>query len=151
MRPLFRSVAPIVAAVALALAGASSALAADPNAAGVTILPIDDEWCFTSQYGGPTYCFDVDGQATIVDNGQGSKLTVNQRVGTTVIENGVVVAEVAEVSLLHSTYDADGDGAVQEVVHSRASWDGQTCVFGSVLRIADFEVVVDHVTSVNCS
>ncbi|MEW6224591.1 MAG: hypothetical protein AB1627_08160 [Chloroflexota bacterium] len=151
MRPLFRTVAPVIAALAISLAGASSALAGSSNAAGVTTLPLDDAWCFTSQYGGPTYCFDVDGQATIVANGQGSKLTVNERIRTTVIEDGVVVAEVTEVSLLHSTYDEDGDGAVQEVVHSRASWGSQTCVFGTVLRIADFEVVVDHVTSVNCS
>jgi len=147
MRSLFRLVAPVAAAFAIALAGASSALAAP---ASVTILPLDDDWCFTSQYGGPTYCFDVEGQATIVENEAGSKLTVNQRLDTTVIENGVVVSEISEVSLLHSGYRADGSGATQEVLHTRVTWGGETCTFATVLRIADFEVVVDHETEPVC-
>ena len=151
MRSLVRTVAPVVAALAISLAGASSALAGSTNAAGVTTLPLDDAWCFTSQYGGPTYCFDVQGQAVFVDNARGSTVTIHERVSTTVIENGVVVAQVSEVSMDHSVYLDGGQSSTQEVVNTRAEWGGQTCSFTTVLRIADFELVVDHVTGGSCA
>lgn len=151
MRLFARLLAATMIVASIALAGASSVLAADASANGAVSMPLDDSWCFTSPYGGPTYCNEVDGKVTFVDSASGSGLTVNQRVHTVVYENGVVIGEYTDTSLLHSTFSEDGTYAVQDVTHTRASFDGQRCTFTTVFRLADFEVVVDHVSGVVCS
>jgi hypothetical protein len=148
MPRFIRIVAPVIAAAALVLGGASSALAApggaaSGNAASPVTWDLDDEWCFDDSPG-YTYCFEVDGKARFLDNKAGSAVTVTERFHTDFYQDGVLVGESTQVSVLHSTYQADGTITTQEVVHSRGSLEGETCSITVVWRQADYEVVVDH-------
>ena len=139
MPRFIRIVAPVLAAAAIALGGASSALAA----ASPVIWDLDAEWCFDDS---PSYvyCFDIDGKAVFQDNKAGSAVTVTERFQTTFIEDGVVIGEATEVSLLRGTYQADGTITTHEVSHVRSSLGDETCRITVVWRQADYEVVVDH-------
>jgi hypothetical protein len=143
-----RIVAPVIAAAAIALGGASSALAAPGSAAsGSAARPVtwdlDAEWCFDDSPG-YVYCFEVDGTARFHDTRAGSSVTVNERFHTDFYKYGVLVGESTEVSLLRSTYRADGTVTTQEVSHLKGSLGGETCNITIVWRQADYEVVVDH-------
>jgi hypothetical protein len=139
MRSLFRSVIPVAAAVLIALAGASSAMAASPVGYRVAF---DDAWCngdvdFTT-------CFEQRGQFSVVDNGNTSSVVITQRLHAVHYEQGIQVAEDTEVSSERFAERADGTYVVHEVVHTTVR-DGEfTCSFGSVFRMVDFTVQVDH-------
>jgi hypothetical protein len=143
MPRLVRFVAPVLAAVAIALAGGTSVLAASGSAADVQRQDLHTSWCFDDS---PAflYCFDMEGTAHYVDNTAGSAVTVNERLHTVVYMDGVKVAEVSEVSLLRSTYQADGTMATQEVSHTKSAYGDRTCRITIVWRQVDFEPVVDH-------
>jgi hypothetical protein len=148
MRPFVRLLAVLLATASLAVAGASPALAASGGPAASS-YDLHAEWCFDDA---PAYryCFHVEGKAQFVDNAAGSTVTVTERFHTTVIDDGIVVGESTDISLLRGVYRADGTVTTQEVVRTRASADGQTCRFGIVYRIADYELVVDHVQPAVC-
>jgi hypothetical protein len=69
MRRLFHAFAPVVAAAALALAGASSALAAG----AASSASLDANFCYPS--GATTFCYDIDGSIHFVDATAGSSRT----------------------------------------------------------------------------
>jgi len=141
MRNPLRLIAPVVAVVALVLGGASSALAAaQPSSAS-----LDEAWCFqdiTIQY-----CFDVTGTVKFLDNKAGSTVNIHAITETTVTESGVYVGESRSVEYLRGVFQADGTVVLQSLIHTRASFGDQTCSYHMVLRIADYEAVVDNVNS----
>jgi hypothetical protein len=143
MPRFIRIVGSVLAAFAIVLGGASSALAASGNAASPSSWDLEAEWCFDDSPGF-VYCFDVDGKATFQDNKVGSSVTVNQRVHTDFYRDGVLVGESTEVSLLRGTYRADGTITTHEVSHLRSSLGEETCNITIVWRQADYETVVDH-------
>jgi hypothetical protein len=149
MRAIARIVALLFAVASLALAGASTALADSAGAATPASYDLHASWCFDDSPG-LVYCFDVDGKAHFVDNTVGSSMVVNERFHTTFIDDGTVIGESTDISLLRGVYRADGTVTTQEVVRTRASLGGQTCRFGIVYRIADYELVVDHVQPAVC-
>jgi hypothetical protein len=139
MRSLLRSVVPVAAAVLIALAGASSAMAASPVGYRVAF---DESWC----NGDATFttCFEQRGQFSVVDNGRTSSVVITQRLHAVHYEQGVSVAEDTEVSSLRFAERADGTYVTHEVVQTRVR-DGEfRCSFGSVFRMVDFTVQVDH-------
>ncbi|HET7829811.1 MAG TPA: hypothetical protein VFL03_09625 [Candidatus Limnocylindrales bacterium] len=139
MRSLVRAVAPVAAALLIALVGASSTMAASPTNYRVAF---DEAWC----NGDSDYmtCFEQRGQFHVVDNGNTSSVLITQRVHAVHYEQGVQVAEDTEVSSIRFAERADGTYVTHEVVNTRVR-DGEfKCSFGSVFTIVDFEVSVDH-------
>jgi hypothetical protein len=139
MRSLVRSVAPVAAALLIALAGASSTMAASATTYRV---PFDEAWC--SGDADFMTCFERRGQFQLVDNGRTSSVVITQRLHAVHYEQGVQVAEDTEVSSIRFAERADGTYVTHEVVNTRVR-DGEfKCSFGSVFTIVDFEVSVDH-------
>ena len=139
MRSLIRVAAPLAAAVLIALAGASSTLAASATTYRV---PFDEAWC----NGDADYmtCFERRGQFSLIDNGTTSSVLITQRLDAVHYEHGVQVAEDTEVSSERFAERADGTYVTHEVVHTTVR-DGEfKCSFGSVFRMVDFELRIDH-------
>lgn len=141
MHRFVRLAAPVVAALAIAVAGASSALAA----AQTQSVSLDADWCF--QDGSTQYCFDVDGKAQFVDNQAGSSVTINSITRTTVYESGAYAGESKSVQMFRGVFAADGTVTMQSNVHTRATSGDETCTYKMVLRIVDYEFVLDHTVS----
>ena len=141
MRKLFRLVAPVIAATAIALGSGSAALAA----ATPTSLPLDANWCF--QDGIVEYCFDVDGRVQFLDNKVGSSVTVHEITRTTYYVSGQYAGESKSVEMLRGVFQADGTAVMQSAVHTRSTAYGEGCSYHMVLRLADYEAVVYQVTS----
>jgi hypothetical protein len=141
MRPVFRFVALALATTAILLAGASSALAAaSPSSAS-----LDADWCF--QDGSTQYCFDVDGTVHYLDNKIGSTVTINGITRTTVYESGQYVGDSQSVEMFRGVFRADGTVVMQSLIHTRSTVGDESCTYHLVLRLVDYEAVVDQVTS----
>ena len=141
MRSLIRLVAPVVATLAIALAGASSALAASPNGSSYS-WDLDAAWCHDDVV--LVYCFDVSGKAQFVVNSRKESVVTNERFHTVIYKDGVQVGESTEVSLDKFSIRPDGTYVQQEVVHTRSVYGDEVCSIQIVWRQADFETVVDH-------
>ena len=140
MRSLIRLVMPVVATFAIALAGASSALAASPNGSSYS-WDLDAAWCHDDVV--LVYCFDVSGKAQFVVNGHKESVVTNERFHTVIYKDGVQVGESTEVSLDKFSIRADGTYVQQEVVHTTSVYGDEVCSIQIVWRQADFETVVD--------
>ena len=141
MRTLFRLVAPVLAATAIVLTGASSTLAA----ASVSSASLDADWCF--QDGSIEYCFDVDGSVHYLDNQAGSTVNLHSITRTTVYESGRYAGESKSVDSFRGVFEADGTVVMHSMIHTRSTVGDESCTYHLVLRLADYEAVVDHVTS----
>ena len=141
MRKLFRLAVPVLAAAAIALGSGSTALAA----ASPTTLSLDANWCFDDVV--MLYCFDVDGQARFLDNKAGSSVTVNETTRTTYYQNGVYVGASKSVEMFRGVFQNDGTDVLQSLIHTRSTVFGEDCEYHMVLRISNYEAVVDHVVS----
>jgi len=141
MRSLIRIVAPLVTVLAIALGGASSALAGSPNSSSSS-WDLDAAWCHDDVV--LVYCFDVSGKAQFVVNDRKESVVTNQRFHTVIYKDGVQVGESTEVSLDKFSIRPDGTYVQQEVVHTKSVYGDETCSIQIVWRQADFETVVDH-------
>ena len=139
MRSILRSVVPVAAVLLIALAGASSTMAAAPTNYHVAF---DEEWC--SGNVDFTTCFEQRGQFSLVDTGTTSSVVITQRLHAVRYEQGVQVAEDTEVSSERFALRGDATYVIHDVVHTTVRGVDFKCSFGSVLRIVDFEVQVDH-------
>jgi hypothetical protein len=137
MRRFFLSFAPVVAAAALVLGGASSALAASPSSTS-----LDASFCYPS--GASTFCYDIDGAIHYVDSAAGSAYTLEQRVRTTRFENGIAVGSAFSVQKSRGVFRTDGTVVIDTVTHTHSTLDGEPCSYRLVLRLVDYEAVVDH-------
>lgn len=144
LRHLIRLVAPVLATIALVLAGSTSALASTSP----TSVPLDAQFCFQS--GARTTCYDIDGTLRYLDTAAGSSATVNKTTVTTAWENGVVVGEARSTSFSRTVFEADGTFVVQSVVNTRSSLGDEPCEYRMVMRLVDLEAVVYEVTQ-TCS
>jgi hypothetical protein len=140
MRKLFRVVAPVIAATAIALGSGSAALAAAP-----TSMSLDANWCFPD--GIVEYCFDVDGRVQFLDNKVGSSVTVNEITRTTYYVSGQYAGESMSVEMFRGVFQADGTDVMQSAIHTRSTAFGEDCSYHLTLRIADYETVVYQVNS----
>jgi hypothetical protein len=172
MRSLVRIAAPVVAAVAIALGGASSALAASrapshwsppPASAPVAKAPVtwspppasapalkdaspgwsvNDAWC----NGDDAFmtCFVVTGRVQFLIGAGTSGIVINVRTDATHYEQGVLVSADTELSHERFAETAAGVYTVHVVTHTRVIDGDGSCSFQEVFRIVDFEVVTDH-------
>lgn len=147
MQRIARLAAPLLATAAIALGGASSALAAgtapaSSPAPSVYAWDLDEAWCFDDVV--LQYCFEVSGRSQFVEFGDRGSVVTNERFHTVVYRAGVQVGESTVTSLDRFAISADGTYVQQEVSHVRASDGDVTCSVQIVWRQADFETVVDH-------
>lgn len=139
MRSLVRSVIPVAAALLIALAGASSTLAASPTNYRIAF---DDAWC--SGDADFMTCFERTGQFQVLDNGKNSSVVINQRLHSVHFEQGAQVAEDTEVSSIRFAEHANGTYLTHEVVHTQVRDGDFKCSFGSVFRLVNGELQIDH-------
>jgi hypothetical protein len=141
MRHLFRLAIPVLAAAAIVLGGASSALAAaTPSSAS-----LDATWCYED--GSTRYCYDIDGTMHYLDTTAGSSVTVHPNTRTTVYESGEYAGETMSVRMLRDEFQADGTVVTQSITNTRSTVGDEPCVYRLVLRLVDYEAVVYQVTS----
>ena len=138
MRRFFLSFAPVVAAAALVLGGASSAFAAG----SASSASLDDSFCYPS--GTSTFCYDIDGAIHFVDSKAGSAYTLEKRVTTTKIENGIEVGRAFSAQVSRGVFKADGTVVIDTITNTRSTLDGEPCTYRLVLRLVNYEAVVDH-------
>lgn len=140
-----RSLRSILSATALAVAvlgvGASIALAAPAQTERYTFA---DDWCFDDV--SLVYCTVSKGTLSVTITPDGvDRAVIHYREQVVVSDPaGVEVGRYAVVSQSISTYGPDRQ-TTQDITHVRSIGDGLRCVSQSVLRIADFDVTVDHV------
>ena len=141
MRSLRSLATGTLLAVAVLGVGASAALAALAQTERTTFA---DDWCFDDVT--LVYCTVSRGSLTVTITPDGvDRAVIHYREQVVVTDpSGVEVGRYAVVSQSVSTYGPDRQ-TMQDVSHVRAVGDGLRCVSQSVLRIADFEVTVDHV------
>ena len=138
MRRLFRALAPVIAAAALALAGASSVLAAG----AASSASLDRDFCYPS--GATTLCYDIDGSIHYVDNAAGSSYTLHSIVRTTKFENGVEVGRAMSTQVGRGIFQSDGTVVISTITNTRSSLDGEPCTYRLIARLVDYEAVVFH-------
>jgi hypothetical protein len=144
MRPFVRVLASLLAAGAIALAGGAPAvLAGSGQAAQPSIVDLHDAWCFDDSPG-LEYCFEVEGKAVFQANQNGESLVVHQRLTTRYAADGVQLGETSEVTMLRGVYQADGTVTTHQVVNVKSDLYGERCLYQSVFRIADYELVLDN-------
>jgi hypothetical protein len=136
MRRLFLAFAPVVAAAALALAGASSVLAAGAASAA----SLDARFCYPT--GATTFCYDIDGSIHYVDASAGSSYTLHEIVRTTKFENGVEVGSALSTQNGRGFFQADGTVVIKTTINTRSSLDDEPCTYRLIARLVDYEAVV---------
>jgi hypothetical protein len=141
MRHPLRVLAPVLAVAALVLGGASSALAgATPSSAS-----LDASWCFDDV--SRQYCFEVTGTVKYLDTKLGSSANIHEITRTTFYEAGQYIGESMDVTADRFFFGADGTVVMQSVVNTRSTLGDEACTYHMVLRIANYEAVVDRVAS----
>jgi hypothetical protein len=74
-------------------------------------------------------------------------VTVNEITRTTVHQSGLYAGESKSVEMFRGVFQNDGTVVLQSLIHTRSTVYGEDCTYHMVLRIADYEAVVDHVVS----
>ena len=141
MRKALRLLAPALTAAVIALGSATSALAA----ATPTKESLEASWCFNDVT--VTYCFEVTGFVHYLDNSAGSSVTSNQTTRTSFYQNGEYIGSSKTVEQLRGVFQNDGTVVLQSSMHVQSRLGDEKCTYHMVVRIADFDVVVDHVNS----
>jgi hypothetical protein len=139
-------------ALAVVLFGsmASTAFAASGTPADPGRYTFGDDYCFVDV--NATYCFEQDGQLHFVTTPDGRDLaTINYRERTLIYQNGELIGESREVSVDKSIFEAGGLVTMTGVSHTNSRYGDVKCVITSVLKIVDFQVVVDHWNAPDCS
>jgi hypothetical protein len=148
MRSFFRAVAASILALYVLGAASTAVLAATPAETGR--YSIDDEWCFQDVV--LRYCFDFDGFVSYVALPDGrERVTIQARETTVVTRDGAVVGETREVSIDKTLFVDGGLSDMHTVTHAQASFDDQTCTYTAVLKIGDYEVVLDQWNGPGCN
>ena len=112
MRRLFHVVAPVVAAAALALAGASSVFAAGQASSA----SLDANFCTAA--GATTFCYDINGSIHFVD------------------------ATARSTQVGRGVFRADGTVVIDTIINTRSSLGAEPCTNRLLLRLVDYEAVV---------
>jgi hypothetical protein len=136
MRRLFHALGPVVAATALALAGASSVFAAGQASSA----SLDANFCYPT--GTTTFCYDIDGSIHFVDAAAGSSYTLEEIVRTTKYENGVEVGSARSTQVSRGFFKADGTVVIDTITNTRSLLDGEPCTYRLLIRLVDYEAVV---------
>jgi hypothetical protein len=150
MRTFIRSIiAGTILASLLVTGVAGTVLAGSDGSRASDGFAIDEEWCFEDVT--LTYCFDIEGMVRFISTAPGkSVVNIQEREDVVIYEDDVVVASYRTTTFDQLQMDDDGLFTVQSVGHTRSIDGDLTCVSTVVLRIADYEVVVDRATVPNC-
>ena len=136
MRRLFNAFAPVVAAAAIALVGASSVFAGG----AASSASLDANFCYPT--GATTFCYNIDGSIHYVDAAAGSSYTLEQIVRTTKYENGVEVGSARSTQVGRGSFAADGTVVITTITNTRSSLDDEPCTYRLIARLVDYEAVV---------
>jgi hypothetical protein len=108
-----------------------------------------DDYCWSG--GSWTYCFEQEGSSQFVITPDGREMANTVfRQRTLAYHDGQLVGESSEISFDRSVWEDGGLGTFHVVEHTKAEWDGQTCVLTTVLKKIDYEIVVDHWNGPGC-
>lgn len=109
---------------------------------------MDEAWCFDDVV--LVYCFDIDGVVHFTTTPDGRELaSITQREDVVIYQGGEVYGSYR--TMTHDTFSYGEDRVTfQAVGHTRSTSGDLTCVSTVVLRIADYEIVVDHTTAPAC-
>jgi hypothetical protein len=135
-------------AIGALTAGSGAALAASDKAAYTGQYTIDVEWCWPSE-GSPTYCFTLEGRFASVESTGTALSTGTLRRHTAAYENGEIVSESYVQTAEQWRMTREGSQYVFMIEHSRFISDGQMCTASEILRLADYQVVLEH-TQIVC-
>jgi len=144
MRHLFRVAAPVLAAVAIVLAGATATLASTAPSS----VSLDANFCF--QDGSTQYCYDIDGTIRYLDTSAGSSVSVNKTTRTTVYESGESVGEAFSVRMFRGVFESDGTFVMQSVVNTRSGVGDEPCTYRMVIRLVDYQDAVVYLVTSTC-
>jgi hypothetical protein len=136
MRRFLRILGPTVAAAAIVMAGASSALAAG----SASSVSLDANFCYPT--GTTTFCYDIDGAIHFVDSSAGSAYTLEKNVRTTAYENGAEVGSSFSSQVGRGFFEADGTVVLQTITNTRSSLGDEPCTYRLLARLIDYEAVV---------
>ena len=136
MRRLFHAFAPVVAAAALVLAGASSVFAAGQASSA----SLDANFC--TPPGATTFCYDINGSIHFVDSTAGSSYTLEKIVRTTKFENGVETGSARSTQVGRGFFQADGTVVISTIINTRSSLNDDPCTYRLIARLVDYEAVV---------
>ncbi len=150
MRSTLRSAVTAGLFAVLALVAGSASFAPSVSAAETGRFEIDDSWCFQDVV--LRYCFEIDGALHYVTTPDGrERATIVARQTTVITSDGVFVGRSREASLSRSLYVDGGRSDHFEVSHTKSTYGDETCVITAVLRITDFELVLDHWNGPGCN
>jgi hypothetical protein len=150
MRTFFRSVlAGAVLASLLVTGAAGTALGNTQNVRASDGYAIDEEWCFEDVT--LTYCFDIEGMVRFVSTAPGKSIVnIQERQNVVIYEDDSIVGSYRTTTFDQLQMDDEGLFTVQSVGHTRSVDGDVTCVSTVVMRIADYQVVVDKASVPNC-
>ena len=150
MRSFFRSILAGAVLASLLVTGAGgTVLAGTANAPASDGFAIDEEWCFEDVT--LTYCFDIEGMVRFTSTAPGKSIVnIQERQDVVIYEDETIVGSYRTTTFDQLQMDDDGLFTVQSVGHTRSSDGDVTCVSTVVMRIADYEVVVDKATVPSC-
>jgi hypothetical protein len=150
MRSILRSTMAAGLFAVLTLVGASASFAPSASAAEPGRFQIDDAWCF--QDVDLRYCFEIDGSLHWVTTPDGrERVTIQARQTTVITDDGAFVGRSRDVSLTRSLYVEGGQSDHFGVSHTMSTYGDETCVITAVLKVTDFEVVLDHWNGPGCA
>lgn len=148
MRSIIRSLAAGTLLAGLILGSTSATAFAAGAGASTSTYAIDEAWCFDDVV--QVYCFDIDGVVHFTATPDGQELgVITEREDVVIYRGGEVIGAYRTVT--HDTFIYSDDRfELQSVGHTRSVDGDLTCVSTVVLRIADYELVVDHATAPAC-
>ena len=150
MRSILRSTMTAGLFAVLTLVAGSAGFAPSASAAEPGRFQIDDAWCF--QDVDLRYCFEIDGSLHWVSTPDGrERATIQTRQTTVITDDGAFVGRSRVVGLSRSLYVDGGQSDHFDVSHTISTYGDETCVITAVLRITDFEVVLDHWNGPGCA
>ena len=145
---LRRLIASAALAVVALSTGVAAVAAAGPAETGR--YTFGDDYCFVDV--NMTYCFEQQGALHFVVTPDGRDLaTITWRQTTRFIQNGQLVGESRQVSVDKSVFEEGGLGTFQTVSHTNTRFGEVKCVLTTVLKMQDYEIVVDHWNAPDCS
>jgi hypothetical protein len=150
LRSLTRALTASALLATLLVGGAASTAFAAGSPADNGRYTFGDDYCWEG--GSWKYCFEQDGSLTFVVTPDGTEMaTIVFRQRTLSYFNGTLIGDSSEVSIDRSVWKDGGLSDFHIVEHTKAEFDGQTCVLTTVLKQTDYEIVLDHWNGPGCA
>jgi hypothetical protein len=152
MRTLFRALFATAAVAALALGGASAALASSDNLPSFSEhYEIDDSWCF--DYGDYTDCTDQHLSVVVQYKSSGdasARFNLRQVIVSTDNATGAQIGAMRTSSVEKTVFEDGFQSKTFTVRHTRYDGPEGTCIATYQAKIVGFDVVVDRFLGPGC-